>query len=166
MAIVVENGTGVAGANSYAGLADIRAYALARGVTLSAVDATLESMVIKAMDFLESYRNRFTGYRVDRGQSLSWPRNYAYVDGYEYPSTTLPQLLLDAEGALVMEVNAGNDPFNPPLGSLPVIRERVEGAVEVEYSDPQGQYLAATARPAVRLINQLLVSGGLFAVRA
>ena len=166
MAIVVEDGTGVAGANSYAGLSDIRAYALARGVTLSAVDATLEPMVIKAMDFLESYRNRFTGYRVGRDQALSWPRNYAYVDGHEYPSTTLPPLLLDAESALVMEINAGNDPFNPPLGSLPVIRERVEGAVEVEYSDPHGQSVAARTRPAMRLINQLLAAGGLFAVRA
>lgn len=166
MAIVVETGAGVAGANSYRSLADIRGYALARGVTLSAVDATLEPMVIKAMDFLESFANRFVGAKVDRDQSLSWPRTGAWVDGWEYLADTLPLTLLDAEAALVMEVNAGGDPFNPPLATLPVIRERVEGAVEVEYSDPAGQTLAVATRPSTRLINPLLGNTQLFAVRA
>ncbi len=166
MAIIVEDGTGVAGANSYASLAQVRAYTLARGVILSAVDAELEPMVIKAMDFIESFRNRFVGVRMDRDQALSWPRYGAYLDGWEYLSTTLPPQLIDALGALVIEVNAGNDPFNPPLNALPVISERVEGAVTVQYSDPQGQAVAATTRPAMRLINQLISAGQLFAVRA
>ena len=50
MALVIEDGSRVAGANSYVTLAEARAFASARGVTLSAVDATLEPFVIKAFD--------------------------------------------------------------------------------------------------------------------
>ena len=46
MALIIENGTNVAGANSYATLTEILAFAALRGVTLSAVDATLEILAI------------------------------------------------------------------------------------------------------------------------
>ena len=163
MAIIVEDGTGVAGANSYAGAATITAYALDRGITLP---ASIDAMIFRAMDFLESFSARFIGTRATRDQALSWPRQYVQIDGFDYPSTLLPPQLINALAELVIEVNAGSDPFNPPLGALPVIRERVEGAVEVEYSDPQGQAVAAASRPSMRLINQLISAGQLFAVRA
>ena len=166
MAIIVEGGTGVAGANSYASLATLRAYALARGVTLSADDPTLEAQTIQAMDYLESFAPRFLGLRVERDQALSWPRYGVYINGFEYASTDIPPQLVDAESALVMDITAGIDLFNPALASLPIIKERVEGAVEVQYSDPSGSYVATQIRQSIRLIQQLLSAGGLFVVRA
>lgn len=168
MAIIVEDGTSVAGANSYAGLATVRAYALARGIVLSADDAVLEPQVINAMDFLESFSLRFMGTRLVYQQVLSWPRYGVYINDFYYPSRTLPPQLIDAVSAVVMEIHSGVDPFNPPLLASPVIRERVEGAVDVRYSDPGNQAPVTKTRPSMRLINQLLGAGGgsVFAVRA
>lgn len=163
MAIIVEDGTGVAGANSYASAAAVTAYALDRGIALP---ASIDAMIFRAMDYLESFSARFVGVKSDRDQSLSWPRDYVVIDGFDYPSTLLPPALINALSELVIEVNAGSDPFNPPIGSMPVIRERVEGAVEVEYSDPVGQLAIAVTRPSMRLINHLISAGQLFAVRA
>lgn len=43
MAIIVEDGTGVTGANSYISLADARTYATNRGFELSADDTIAET---------------------------------------------------------------------------------------------------------------------------
>jgi len=74
MALIIEDGTIVAGADSYATLAVLRAYALKRGVTLSAVDADLEVLAIKAMDYIGSFEDKFQSARTDPvNQLLSFP---------------------------------------------------------------------------------------------
>ena len=78
MAIVVENGSVVSGANSYISLADFKLYAAARGITLPA-DATVEAYLVKSTDYLESNRNRFVGTLTDRDQALSWPDRKSVV---------------------------------------------------------------------------------------
>jgi predicted RNA methylase len=167
MTLIVETGAIVSGANSYVSLADARAYASARGVTLSAVDATLEPMVIKAMDFVESHSAQFIGERVQRDQPLSWPRVGAVVERWEWASTEIPRQLINATLATVVEVAAGTDPFNPPLAALPTIKERVEGAVELAYAAPRGgDFKVAKDREALVQLRMLLRNSGLFAVRA
>ena len=80
MTIIVEDGSNVPNANSYASLADIRAYALNRGITLSATDSVLEPMVFKSMDYIESVGANFQGTQTYTAptytaQSLQWPRS-------------------------------------------------------------------------------------------
>ncbi len=53
MAIVVEDGTQVAGANSYVSESDLTTYASDRGVALSETESVL---IIKAMDYLNTLR--------------------------------------------------------------------------------------------------------------
>lgn len=167
MALTVETGAIVAGANSYVSLIDARAYASARGVTLSGVDATLEPMVIQAMDFIESHSAQFVGERVQRDQPLSWPRAGAVVERWEWASTEIPRQLINATLAAVVEVAAGTDPFNPGIAVLPVIKERVEGAVEVAYASPRGgDFKLAKERNALVQLRTLLRNSGMFAVRA
>ena len=57
MTLIVETGSIVSGANTYVDLADVRAFASARGITVSTDDTTLEQQIIKAMDYVESKRN-------------------------------------------------------------------------------------------------------------
>ncbi len=167
MTIIVETGAVVAGANSYVSLADARNYASARGVTLSAVDATLEPMVIKAMDFVESHSAEFIGERKTRDQPLSWPRTDAVIEGWTWSNAEIPRQLINATLAVVLEVNAGTDPFNPPAATLPTIKERVEGAVELAYASPRGGDLKISKeRAAMVHLRALLRNSGLFAVRA
>lgn len=166
MTIIVEDGTLVSGANSYVSLASARAYALARGITLSAVDSTLKAIILEAMDYLESFSSRFKGDRVSRDQALSWPRTGVDIEGWSWSSTEIPRQVINAQNALIIEINSGEDPHNPTIATLPTIRKKVDGAVEVEYANP-GQALKVTKTQASRThINLLINNSGLFAIRS
>ena len=82
MALVIEDGTIVAEANSYVTVEEARAFALLRGVILSAVDADVEILIIEAMDYVEAKGSKFKGMKYTRDQDLQWPRSGATVDGY------------------------------------------------------------------------------------
>ena len=74
MTITVEDGTNVAGANSYVDIDELRAYALERGIILPVEDAAVEILLIKAMDYIELRDEDYRGDRVYTDQALSWPR--------------------------------------------------------------------------------------------
>lgn len=137
MALVIEDGTQVTGAQSYATAAQLRAYALLRGVALSVSDSVLEPFLIKAMDYLESKRNQYQGIRVASTQALQFPRAGVTIDGWTVEDDEIPQILLDAQCALAMEVADGNDLMPTKLAdsSGAVVREKLEGLGEVQYSD-------------------------------
>lgn len=93
MTLIVEDGSNVANANSYLSLTDIRAYATSRGITLP-VDALLEPMVFKSMDYIESVGSNFQGtprYTAPdyTAQSLQWPRAAILYESC-YPNSIFP----------------------------------------------------------------------------
>lgn len=132
MALIVEDGTIVANANSYVSLADARAFAVARGVTLPTDDAATEILAIKAVDFLEAQRNYYDGVKMDREQKLQWPRSGAYLDGFEIFEDEIPDVLKNAQCQLMMEVFAGLD-LQPNGTGREVVREKVD-VLETEYA--------------------------------
>lgn len=99
MALVIEDGSVVTGANSYVTLAEALAYAEARD---SSADVT-EGRLIDAMDYLESLRAEYQGYKVSGGQPLQWPRVGVVVDDYPIGDDTIPQCLKDAQCQLAMD---------------------------------------------------------------
>ncbi len=164
MAITVETGAIVTGANSYVSLTEARAYATARGMALPADDAECEAVLLKAMDYLESFDARFKGVRVQRDQPLSWPRSGAEIEGWDWASTEIPRQVINAQLALIIEVNAGEDPLNPPAATLPTVRKKV-GPLEVEYANPGSSMKVSKTAASTTLINLLLKNSGLFSVR-
>lgn len=129
MAIVVEDGTGVTGANSYATEAELSAFAAARAVTLSG-SYTTEQLLILAMDYIESFR--FKGWKVLSTQSLQWPRTSVYIDGYYNDDDDIPNELKNALMQTAIAIDAGNSPQqNIPRKT---IREKV-GDLEVQYAE-------------------------------
>lgn len=150
MALVVEDGSQVTGANSYISLADARAYAVARGKTLSAVDATAEAALIKAMDLIESYRARFQGTKVSRDQALQWPRTGVVVDTFTIDDDEIPECLPQAQAALAIEAQT-TELFANSDGRQ-IVRERVEGAVDVQYSESGSE----SPQPSFGLAESLL----------
>ena len=122
MAIIVEDGSIVAGANAYATLAEVDLWHEDRLNTLwtNADDETKEAAMLRATAGLESkYRGRWYGYKADHNaanapQFLSWPRRddidesrangftsatmtpFADGDGIEYPVTEVPALVKQA----------------------------------------------------------------------
>jgi hypothetical protein len=89
MALIVEDGTVVAGADSYVSLAVADAYHASRGITLWATmsEAEREQAIRRATDYMvQAYRQRWEGTRVSSVQSLDWPRNWVKQDDYAYIS--------------------------------------------------------------------------------
>lgn len=127
MAIIVENGSIVTGANSYVTEAELTAYATARGVTL--IDGT-EQLLIQAMDSIES--KSFIGTKSTAGQPLQWPRDGVYIDGYYIEPTTIPTQLKNAQMATAIAIDEGNDPL--AVVESGIKSEKVD-VLEVEYQD-------------------------------
>lgn len=135
MALIIEDGTGKTDSNSYASVSDVRAYAQARGVTLPTEDSSVESLIIRGMDYLEAQRDRYQGEKTypDHPQALQWPRKCVEIDSYPWPEDAIPKELVAALSQCSMEIFAGND-LQPTTGTEGrVKKERVEGAVEREF---------------------------------
>jgi len=168
MALTVEDGSVVAGANTYADLSTVRAYATARGVSLSGDDVADEILVIKAMDYLESAdrTSRFQGERVSELQTLAFPRYPVYCDGFLIGSDEIPPYLVYALCALVIELQGGKDllPTRDQTTKGSVVKEKV-GSIEVTYDSPATQFFTPAFAKADALLAHLYKRGGLSLVR-
>ena len=158
MALIVENGSQVAGAESYASVADASTYFTARANAAWAAlasDALREAALRQACDYIEAvYGLRWKGERVAITQALSWPRDGVVVDGVELSTTAIPAALMRANIELALKASAGE--LLSDQGAQ-VISETV-GPISVTY--------AAGARQATRYAyveNMLagLLDGGL-----
>lgn len=82
MALVVEDGTGLANAESYVSAVGLASYCGGRGLILGTVsDDAIEAALRRATAYIDAtYRSRFPGYPTNgRNQALQWPRTQAYV---------------------------------------------------------------------------------------
>lgn len=136
MAFLVEDGTGVAGANSYASVAFADAYFAERGNAVWAaidLDADKEVLLIQATDYIETiYSRRFIGEMVAMQQPLSWPRNEAEP----YAADTVPLPLMKATVEYALRAIAGPllpDPSVDANGFATVVTKKVLGPLEREF---------------------------------
>ena len=76
MAFVVEDGTGLSDATSFASVAELKAYLDDRGRDRSSFsDTQIQQALIRASDYIETrWRVRFKGRRLSADQALSFPR--------------------------------------------------------------------------------------------
>ncbi len=105
MALIVEDGTIVANADTYVSEAEYVDYALARGVIV--INAAQE--LIKAIDYLETLN--YIGQQKTQAQSLKFPRSDIILDGFEIADNEIPRRLVVAQMMLAMEILKGNDPM-------------------------------------------------------
>jgi len=90
VALTVETGIGVPGADSYVATVDCGTYAANRGLTFAS-DATADAALRRATAYIDNtYRLRFPGYRTfRRAQNLEFPRTNAYYT-YAEPQGDTP----------------------------------------------------------------------------
>jgi len=83
MALIVEDGSVVAGAESYCSVAFATTYHANRGNTAWAAIATdtiREELLRKATEYtIQKYRMRWSGFRLGSLQLLDWPRSYVPI---------------------------------------------------------------------------------------
>lgn len=159
MPLVIENGSLVAGANSYVSVAEARAYATARASTLPADDTEVEAALIVAMDFLESLRGEYQGRKVNPAtQSLQWPRTGVQIDGWDVPANHIPKELKDAQCQLAIESASGVD-LMPTGDGREVIREKVD-VLETEWAPGSGGAAQPIFTKVRAFLAPLLSAGG------
>lgn len=133
MTLIVEDGTKPANANSFVTRADFIAYALSKGVTIADEDAT-DVMLVKAGQYINSKEPQLKGDLTERDQPMAYPRFNLVLEGWSWSGTEIPRQVILAQMELALDINDGVDLWNPPANpNLTAKRERVEGAVEVEY---------------------------------
>lgn len=132
MALIVEDGTIVAGANGFCTVADVRQFAEDRGFELPTDDVQVEQFIVQSTDFICTLEECFQGVRVDINQELSFPRDG--VEVYEKDlSGTIPNLLKKATARLAYDAANGIDLQPTTTGQL-IIEEGV-GPLRVKYAD-------------------------------
>lgn len=92
---IIEDGTGVADANSYQSLIDARQVAENFGLTLPTDDEQAKVALIKGAAFLERYR--YKGKALTDTQGLAFPRAMLYVNCKLVPSNSIPKQILQAQ---------------------------------------------------------------------
>lgn len=129
--LIIETGSIVAGADSFATVAEFATYAANYGRTVPADTEAVESLLRRAA--LQMDALAWKGVTVSRDQPLSWPRYDVFSDGWAVPSNEVPAKVKSGQMALAAEIYA-DDSAPAELKSGPIIREKV-GPLETEYGD-------------------------------
>lgn len=137
-AIIVEDGTIIAGANGFVSNADARTYAARRGVTLPADETACDVLNFKAVDYLEtqSYKGELA---FPDTQELSWPRiNVGTLYGIvDFPNNVIPDGLIKANIQLMIDQVNGVD-LMASSASASFITEDTVGSITTKYSERIG----------------------------
>lgn len=139
MSLTVEDGSVVAGAESFASVAAYKAYSDLYGVAYSAyTDTQIETYLRQATRYMQqSFRQRWKGTRVSPLQVLDFPRYGSVVDRYYIvASTTVPVDVVNACIILAQKVAAGTDLF--PDATQKASQETI-GPITVKYEQGSSQ---------------------------
>jgi hypothetical protein len=161
MALTIEDGSIVTGADSWVTRAEFIAYALARGVIVADEDAT-DVYLVKAAAFIDDHEANLKGWRVERDQPLSFPRGDLYIEDWYWQPTEIPRQVKLCQMAYALDMKSGVDIYNPPQNpGLIAKSKRVEGAVSVSYavSDTSPQKLGRTSTGEALLASLLNANG-------
>lgn len=130
MALIVEDGSIVANANSYVSLVDVENYAALRGLsTWTGTDAVKEAAIINAMDYIES--QNYKGFPAQSSQALRWPRAGVIVEGNELAYNSIPYRVRGALCSLAVEQISGD--IMPSLDRGGAVKREKVDVLEVEY---------------------------------
>jgi len=148
MTFTVEDGTGIADANSYTTEAYADAYFLDRGdaTWAAALTAAKEVALVKATDYIElRFRDRFKGSLATEATTLAWPREYVYDRKGELVTLTIPSDIQKATCEYALRALSSDllpDPTVTDSGQAVKRTFEKVGPIETET-----EYDGASARP-------------------
>lgn len=160
MAIIVEDGTIVTNANSFVTRDEYIAYAASLGVTIAA-DEAADVQLVKAGEFIAGKESQLKGDLTDRDQPMPYPRYNLTLENFHWSSNEIPRQAILCQMQLALDINAGIDLYNlPQSDGTAVKRERVEGAVEVEYAVGDSMKVSRNSQSRA-LLSTLMTNSGL-----
>lgn len=135
MALVIEDGTRVAGANSYVSWTDYTAWADARGIDITQHNqqSHIEQHILRAMDYFENLA--FIGRKASQEQPLQWPRTEVVIDTYAIDAYTIPQQVKNAIFEITKSIDDGDFALDP--SDRQTVSEKI-GDIQVTYSAAAG----------------------------
>lgn len=160
MALTIEDGTGVEGADSYATALELADRAAAYGWALPSDTGLQEVLLRRAAQVMESMP--WQGERATSTQGLTWPRSCIR----DVDIDSIPAAIKNGQMALAAEIYA--DDIDPPeLRRGAVKREKVD-VLEVEYAGAAVARRVEHRRASDLLLAPYIRARGMFirAVRA
>lgn len=157
MALIIEDGTIVAGANSFVTVAEFVEYAKARNFTLPVISSEREALLVLAVDYLFSKEQELKGYRVSPDQTLMYPRNGVCANGFNIASDAIPQSLKNAQMELGMQAHTSDlliSGTNQNLASF-----SVDGVYSESYHGG-GSWEQVRTQKADAYLNPLMINNG------
>jgi hypothetical protein len=168
MALIVEDGTGLANAHSYQTLVDARASADLLGVTLPVDDTVAEVALRNGARYVDRYEKRFSGTRLVVTQALPFPRLKSYKcygnNTIDIASDEIPKELKVAQMFAATEYGKGTDVM-PVNDGKSIASNEVVGAVKRSYFDNGKTGKSIVITRSVDALSPLLCVGGGFTVR-
>ena len=133
--LIIEDGSVVAGANSFITVAEWETYLSLYGKSATGTEDEKETNLIKAQRAI-STRYSFDGVIVEQTQSTCLPRNWSRkIKGFTIASNAVPQDFKDAQAELAYDIQEGADPFANATGGVlgPLTGDKAKaGPVETE----------------------------------
>lgn len=163
MALIVEDGSGLANADSYVSLADASTMATALGLVFAisgSDEALAEQALRRATLWLDAtYRSRFGGWkRRYRQQALEWPRQGAYDNAVVpqlIPEDEVPAEIVRATVIAAAREKASPGSLSPDVTPGEITKRLKVGSYEEEYFGAGG---VADQRPVVSMVDDVLGS--------
>lgn len=157
--LVVEDGTGLANANSWVAMSDMDTYCADMGYTWPALaspdDLRISAVIRGAAYIVRTYEGRWPGTKVNgRTQALPWPREDAEdQSGADIGETEIPIEVKKAQMEAAFREYQNPGSLSPDVvGTERVLREKV-GALEVQYADDSS---TGASIPVVTIIDGIL----------
>lgn len=158
LALTVEDGSNVAGANSYATLDQIKAYNAQRAVTLPSTDDAIIAQATAAMDYLATYEFRLAGRRTyGIMQPLAWPRSGVKALGSIVNSFKVPPDIVSVQ-CYLSGVASDLDLYGNQ--DTRAIVKDVIGPIETDYSATAGGSYGPLLPTVFAMLRPYLASGG------
>jgi hypothetical protein len=158
MALIVEDGSIVPGADSWISLVDARALAAKYGKELPADDTAAEAALRNGAVYVGLQEPAMCGRRVSAAQGLAYPRQGVELFGFPVASDSIPSQIITAQVLAAVEYGAGTDVRASSDGRA-VESERVEGAVAVSYFNNGATGASITITAAMDALRPLLCGG-------
>lgn len=164
MSLEIETGLASPTAQSYASVADLRAYATIRKASFPTTDADCEVLLMKAMDFL--YDQPFLGERRTKDQALPWPRVGVVVEWWPIRIDEIPRQLIQAQCALAIQAQTVDLLPTKDISDPGAVVSETVGPTQIVYANTGNVRRVPAMAKADALLRTLLKKNGLFAIRA
>ena len=171
MALVVEDGTGLANAEAYAAVADFVDYYTKRGETTLAAKtvAEIEVALRKGADALDNfYRGRWKGVQTTTTQALSWPREGVVDDheALEHDDDYVPPQI--AKASIILAGKSFSADLQPDAERSGTIKREMKqvGPLQKEIEYTEGQDISNIYNSVDTLVRGLITTGSRTLLRA